>query len=170
MSRPITRSLDCRWQPTALGVAVLICSLLGPPAASIDGQTLPGQTPAKNSAVMLYHAVADDSAKTLPKELAPYRSQLRRVSAGFRLAGKKRQALSPTRSTSVDLPSRLGKAIITVDARGTLTVKIMDSKGKSLGTYRSNRMPFLLVNDKLKIGGKDYVLIIDRPRPPKVDR
>lgn len=170
MPGAFTSTLNCRWIPTVLGVSVLFCSLLNPVVVSAQGQNLSRQTPPKNSSVILYHAVADGSAKTLPKELAPYRSQLRRVSAGFRLAGKKRQSLTPSRPTSVDLPSRLGKAIITVDPRGTLTVKIMDSKGKSLGTYRSSRMPFLLVNDKLKVGGKDYVLIIDRPRPPKGNR
>jgi len=35
-------------------------------------------------------------------------------------------------------------------------------KGKSLGTYRSSRFPLVIANNRLKIGGKPYVFILDR--------
>ena len=162
MLSKIRRAVADGRRPAMIGVALLITGVFLPQTPALHGQT-----PAKASTVVLYHVVADDSAKTLPKDLTPYRAQLLRVAKGFRLEGKKSQRLSPGKASTVELPAKLGRVTLTMGAKGTLTVKLVDKKGKSLGTYRSSRLPVLLVNDRLKIGGKDYVLVIDRPRSPK---
>jgi hypothetical protein len=79
------------------------------------------------------------------------------------LTSRKSQQLKPGAEKLVTLPGKLGKARISLDARGVATVKIVDMKGKSLGTYRSSRFPLVIANNRLRIDGKPYVFILDRP-------
>ena len=110
------------------------------------------------------HAVATD-AGGIPDNLKKYGKYLRRAGAeNWKLEARKQPKPVPGSSKTVTLPGKLGKAIISLDAKGIATVKIVDSRGKSLGSYRSSRFPLVIANQRLRINGKPYVLILDRPK------
>ena len=109
------------------------------------------------------HTVGTD-AGGIPDSLKKYGKYLRRAgSENWKLTSRKTQRLNPGAEKLVTLPGKLGKARISLDAKGVATVKIVDMKGKSLGTYRSSRFPLVIANNRLRIGGKPYVFILDRP-------
>jgi hypothetical protein len=109
------------------------------------------------------HTVGTD-AGGVPDSLKKYGKYLRRAgSENWKLTSRKSQQLKPGAEKLVTLPGKLGKARISLDARGVATVKIVDMKGKSLGTYRSSRFPLVIANNRLRIDGKPYVFILDRP-------
>ncbi|MBT5738685.1 MAG: hypothetical protein HOI29_09005 [Planctomycetes bacterium] len=100
----------------------------------------------------------------IPDTLTRYGKYLRRAgSQHWKLNTKKRERLSPGAEKMIPLPGKLGKARVSIDAKGVATVKIVDMKGKSLGTYRSSRFPLVIANNRLRIGGQPYVFILDRP-------
>ena len=100
----------------------------------------------------------------IPDTLTRYGKYLRRAgSQHWKMNAKKRERLSPGAEKLIPLPGKLGKARVSIDAKGVATVKIVDMKGKSLGTYRSSRFPLVIANNRLRIGGQPYVFILDRP-------
>lgn len=110
------------------------------------------------------HTVAT-AAGGVPDNLKKYGKYLRRAgSEHWKLVTKKQTKPVPGTPKTVTLPGKLGKAVISLDAKGVATVKIMDSGGKSLGSYRSSRFPLVIANQRLRIDGKPYVLILDRPK------
>ena len=100
----------------------------------------------------------------IPDTLTRYGKYLRRAGSDhWKLNAKKRERLSPGAEKLILLPGKLGKARVSIDAKGVATVKIVDMKGKSLGTYRSSRFPLVIANNRLRIGGQPYVFILARP-------
>ncbi|MEC9476264.1 MAG: hypothetical protein VX764_04425 [Planctomycetota bacterium] len=110
------------------------------------------------------HTVATD-AGGISDKLKKYGKYLRRAGSDhWKLESRKQTKPVPGTPKTVALPGKLGKAIISLDAKGVATVKILDNGGKSLGSYRSSRFPLVIANQRLRINGKPYVLILDRPK------
>ncbi len=100
----------------------------------------------------------------IPDTLSRYGKYLRRAgSQHWKMNAKKRERLTPGAEKLILLPGKLGKARVSIDTKGVATVKIVDMKGKSLGTYRSSRFPLVIANNRLRISGQPYVFILDRP-------
>ncbi|MGB1071742.1 MAG: hypothetical protein ACPG1Z_08740, partial [Planctomycetota bacterium] len=100
----------------------------------------------------------------VPKNLKKYTNYLRRAgSQHWKLQSQKAIQLKGTQPLEVALPEKLGKAIISVDAKKVATVRFMDPQGKSLGKYRSSRFPLVIVNQRMKLKGQPYVFILDLP-------
>ena len=55
----------------------------------------------------------------------------------------------------------MGHAEITLNGN-VVSVRLVNKKSKSLGSYRSTRFPQYIVTDKLKSGGAQYVLILKK--------
>ncbi len=150
-----------------LRFAVLFLSILsGVNSASGSEQTINNDVKIKTAETTfdVHHAVATDKGG-IPTNLSKYGKYLRRAgSENWKLSSKSQTKPSPGSEKTVTLPGKLGKARISIDAKGVATVKIMDTSGKSLGSYRSSRFPLVIANQRLRIGGKPYVLILDRPK------
>ena len=100
----------------------------------------------------------------IPDTLSRYGKYLRRAgSQHWKMNAKKRERLTPGAEKLILRPGKLGKARVSIDTKGVATVKIVDMKGKSLGTYRSSRFPLVIANNRLRISGQPYVFILDRP-------
>lgn len=111
--------------------------------------------------VTLFTAVAEPGdEEKIPEKLKPYRKSLLRVAKRFRLAGTKHETLEPGKPMTVKLPEKLGDAKITWSGK-TATVELTRDD-KALGTFKVSRFPFYLVNEKLKVGGQQVVLILDK--------
>ncbi|NCF56006.1 MAG: hypothetical protein GWP41_07030 [Planctomycetia bacterium] len=108
------------------------------------------------------HVRGNDSGD-IPEKLNKYKRYLRRAGAQhWKLLSEKTATLKGTQTQRVSLPGKIGKAIISVDAKKVATVRFVDEKGKSLGTYRSSRFPLVIVNQRLKLDGHPYVFILDQ--------
>lgn len=155
---------------TAFGFLLLLTTFShggGEPTVSLKPMTLTAETPTRlfnPMAVSLdvVHTVGVSSGG-IPKTLTRYGKYLRRAgSEHWKLNAKKRVQMSPGAEKLITLPGKLGKARVSLDAKGVATVKIVDMKGKSLGTYRSSRFPLVIANNRLRIDGQPYVFILDR--------
>ncbi len=110
------------------------------------------------------HVTGADSGD-IPAQLKKYSNYLRRAGAQhWKLEKEKSVRLQGTQPLEVALPAKLGKAIISVDAKKVATVRFLDANGKSLGKYRSSRFPLVIVNQRLKLKGQPYVFILDLPK------
>ncbi|MFQ5653153.1 MAG: hypothetical protein ACE5GW_00300 [Planctomycetota bacterium] len=130
------------------------------------GGALPalGEDP-KPTAVVLHHALGKKGEKeSIPAKLKPYRKLLLKVGNQFEYGGGQTLQLTVGKSRSAKLPRGLGSASISIDRKGSVQVKLLDPKRKLLGSFRSGRFPLFIVNEKLKAGGAQYVLIIDKKR------
>ncbi len=139
----------------------LLCSLS---TIGLAGESHPSRLSTLSVAVSVdvIHTVGADSGG-IPSSLSKYSKYLGRAgSPNWKLNSRKKYSLTSGAEKLVTLPGKLGKARISLDAKGIATVKIVDMKGKSLGTYRSSRFPLVIANNRLKIGGKPYVFILDR--------
>lgn len=118
----------------------------------------------KQDRLRILHVSGHDSGG-VPAELKKFSNYLRRAGANhWKLQEEKAVRLKGTKPLEVALPGKLGKAIISVDAKKVATVRFLDPKGKSLGKYRSSRFPLVIVNQRLKLKGQPYVFILDLPR------
>ena len=108
------------------------------------------------------HVRGNDSGD-IPEKLNKYKRYLRRAGTQhWKLLSEKTVTLKGTKTQRVSLPGKIGQAIISVDAKKVATVRFVDEKGKSLGTYRSSRFPLVIVNQRLKLDGQPYVFILDQ--------
>lgn len=122
-------------------------------------------SPAKASGDLRVLHVRGADSGDIPAQLKKYSNYLRRAGAQhWKLEEEKSVRLQGTQPLEVALPGKLGKAIISVDAKKVATVRFLDAKGKSLGKYRSSRFPLVIVNQRLKLKGQPYVFILDLPR------
>ena len=73
----------------------------------------------------------------------------------------KKIQLSPGKKQTVNLPKGMGRAEITLNG-GVVSVRLLDKKGKSLGSYRTTSFPQYIVTGKLKSAGSQYILILKK--------
>ena len=145
---------------------ILICStfLTGSTVAAAQASVITGQDPAKGSDRLRVLHVSGADSGDIPANLKKYSNYLRRAGAThWKLQQEKAVRLKGTKPLEVALPEKLGKAIISVDAKKVATVRFLDPKGNSLGKYRSSRFPLVIVNQRLKLKGQPYVFILDLP-------
>ncbi|MGB1661650.1 MAG: hypothetical protein ACPHP7_10370 [Planctomycetota bacterium] len=148
-------------------VATLVVAALVPALAFSQGalpELVTADDPAKGpDRLRVLHVTGADSGD-VPKNLKKYTNYLRRAgSQHWKLQSQKAIQLKGTQPLEVALPEKLGKAIISVDAKRVATVRFMDPQGKSLGKYRSSRFPLVIVNQRMKLKGQPYVFILDLP-------
>ena len=125
-----------------------------------------GQTPNPKQAAQsftLYHTFGTKADKeSIPKGLRPFRASLLRTGyQSFTSAGASTIKLIPGQKQTVDLPKGMGHAEITLNGN-VVSVRLVNEKSKSLGSYRSTRFPQYIVTDKLKSGGAQYILILKK--------
>jgi len=147
-----------------IGVLLLATAVAHP--SSAGGSQIAGDAKSPSVAISfdVVHASSSDSGG-IPDSLKKYGKYLRRAgSENWKFLAKNPTKPVPGTPKTVKLPGKLGKAIISLDAKGVATVKIMDNRGKSLGSYRSSRFPLVIANQRLRIDGKPYVLILDRSK------
>ena len=147
-----------------IGVLLLATAVAHP--SSAGGSQIAGDAKSPSVAISfdVVHASSSDSGG-IPDSLKKYGKYLRRAgSENWKFHSKNSPKPVPGTPKTVNLPGKLGKATISIDAKGVATVKILDSRGKSLGTYRSSRFPLVIANQRLRIDGKPYVFILDRSK------
>jgi hypothetical protein len=111
--------------------------------------------------ITLFTAVAEaGDQEKFPEELKAYKNSLIKVAKRFRLAATKRESLTAGKTTKIDLPEKLGVAEITWDGKSA-SIKILRD-GKVVSTSKSNSFPTIIVEEKLKAGGQQVVLILDK--------
>jgi hypothetical protein len=145
-----------------IGVLMLVTAVAN--STAVQAQQIAQDANSSSAAVSLevVHTSASDSGG-IPDSLKKYGKYLRRAgSENWKFHSRNSPKPVPGTPKTVNLPAKLGKAIISIDAKGVATVKILDSRGKSLGIYRSSRFPLVIANQRLRIDGKPYVLILDR--------
>jgi len=147
-----------------IGVLLLATAVAHPSSAGGSQTAGDAKSPSVAISFDVVHASSSDSGG-IPDSLKKYGKYLRRAgSENWKFLTRNPTKPVPGTPKTVNLPGKLGKAIISVDARGVATVKIMDIRGKSLGSYRSSRFPLVIANQRLRIDGKPYVLILDRSK------
>jgi hypothetical protein len=111
--------------------------------------------------ITLFTAIAEpgDDEK-IPAKLKPYRKLLLVVSKRFKLEATKHETHAQGKTTTVILPKKLGKVLITDDGK-VRSLKIVRD-GKTISTSKSNRYPIIVRDPKLKVGGQQVVLILDK--------
>ncbi len=154
MIRTIERTLP-RWCRTgAIFLALPLLLVFGStPSLRADDEA--------EQKVTLFTAVAEPGdTENIPDKLKPYRDQLLVVSKRFRLAETKLTSVKKGTTTKIQLPEKLGEVQITTTGK-TMTVEIIREK-KTIGTFTVNRFPMILRDPKLKVGGQQVVLILDK--------
>ena len=142
----------------ALPIVGTLLLALALPAAAFD---LPVKDDGGKQDVTLFTAVVKPGDKEdVPKKLAAYKKSLLRVAKAFRLAKSEQKKLEEGKTTSITLPEKLGVAKITWSKK-TATVKVMKGD-KTIHTVRVSKFPAYLVDAKLKVGGQQVVLILDK--------
>ena len=145
----------------ALGALPIVGALLLALALPAAANDLPAKDDGKKQEVTLFTAVAKPGDKEdFPKKLVPYKKSLSRVAKAFRLAKSEQKTLEDGKTTSITLPEKLGVAKITWSKK-TATVKVMKGD-KTIHTVRVSKFPAYLVDAKLKVGGQQVVLILDK--------
>jgi len=111
--------------------------------------------------ITLFTAVAEaGDAESIPEKLKPYREQIIRVAKRFRLAATKQETVKPDTKVKIALPEKLGEAQLSGDGK-SMTLEIFQ-EGKSIATIKVNKFPMIVSDAKLKVGGQQVVLILDK--------
>ena len=159
---PLSSVRSCGVRTRSLFILVVASLLLPLSPASLSAAA---EDPAKGPERLRVLHVSGTDSGDVPASLKKYGNYLRRAgSQHWKLQSEKAIQLKGTQPLEVALPNKLGKAIISVDAKRVATVRFLDPQGKSLGKYRSSRFPLVIVNQRLKLKGQPYVFILDLPK------
>ncbi|MEM7165714.1 MAG: hypothetical protein AAF581_09635 [Planctomycetota bacterium] len=118
--------------------------------------------------LVFYHVRAAEGEKLeLPKELRPFQKKLQRtLKEKFTIIGKpKVLKITGSLVTAVDMPGGIGNYNAHYDGKsGRLTIKFARNK-KKLGSVSTSKFPLVAVNDKLKLGDDQFILIVAKKKP-----
>lgn len=117
--------------------------------------------------LVVYQVRGAEGAKLeIPKVLQPFAKKLKRtLKQKFSLVGSASTIrVTADKEVVIPMPEKLGSVHINYDAKGKrIRVDFIRGK-KKLGSVTSAKYPLMAVDDKLKLGDDQYILIIAKAK------